>query len=239
MRFLITRSQPSAARTAIALRAHGHEPIIAPLFHIEIIAEADLSTGPWAAFLITSVNALWALANQTLRDEVRTVPVFTVGERTAQAIRGHGFTAVASADGNVTDLANLVAARLKPPARLLYLAAEVRAGDLAGTLRALGFVVDVVVAYRAVVADALPAKAAAALTGGIDGVLHFSRRSAETYVHAARNAGLLTSALNPVHFCVSAQVAEPLIEAGAVDVRVATEPNEAAMLALIPAVSAS
>lgn len=234
MRVLITRSQPAAARTAIALRARGHEPIIAPLFHIEMIAQADLSAGPWAAFLITSVNALWALANQTHRDEVRSVPVFTVGERTAQAIRGHGFTAVISADGNVTDLANLVAARLKPPAQLLYLTAEMRAGDLAGTLRALGFVVDIVVAYRAVVADTLPAEAAAALTGGTDGVLHFSRRSAETYVNAARSTGLLMSALNPVHFCLSAQVAEPLIEAGAVDVRIATEPNEAAIIALIP-----
>ncbi len=235
MRLLVTRSQPDAARTAVALRARGHEPIIAPLFHIEIISQADLSAGPWAAFLITSVNALWGLANQTHRDEVRSVPVFTAGERTAQAIRGHGFTAVASADGNVDDLANLVAARLKSPARLLYLTAEDRAGDLAGTLRALGFVVDVVVVYRAVTAQTLPPEAAAALTGGIDGVLHFSRRTAETFVSAARAAGLLAVALRPVHYCLSEQVAQPLVQAGVADIRIASKPTEAALLALIPA----
>jgi len=38
-----------------------------------------------------------------------------------------------------------------------------------------------------------------------------------------------------VHFCMSAQVAEPLILAGAADTRVAPEPTEAALLALIPA----
>jgi uroporphyrinogen-III synthase len=235
VRLLITRSQPSAARTAVALRAHGHEPIISPLFHIELISKADLRAGPWEAFLITSVNALWGLANQTHRDEVRSVPVFTVGAQTAQAIRGHGFTAVASADGNVDDLANLVAARLRPPARLLYLTAEDRAGDLAGTLCALGFVVDVVVVYRAVTAKTLPAEATLALTAGIDGVLHFSRRTAETYVSAARRADLLVSALRPVHYCLSAQVAEPLVQAGAANIRIAPEPTEAALIALISA----
>ena len=48
-------------------------------------------------------------------------------------------------------------------------------------------------------------------------MLHFSRRSAEAYVDAARAAGLLANALKPIHFCLSAQVAEPLAQAGAAD----------------------
>ena len=112
MRLLVIRPQPHAARTALALRAHGHEPIVAPLIGIEVLADVDLGVGPWTAFLLTSVNALSGLAGRTHRDDVRSVPVFTVGERTAQEIREFGFTAVTSADGNVNDLVNLVAARL-------------------------------------------------------------------------------------------------------------------------------
>ena len=123
---------------------------------------------------------------------------------------------------------------LEPPARLLYLTGEDRSGDLAGTLRAQSFVVDMVVVYRAVVAETLPAEAAAALTRGIDGVLHYSRRSAETYVNAARGAGLLASALKPIHFCLSAQVAEPLAQAGAADIRIAPRPAETDLIGLIP-----
>ena len=115
-----------------------------------------------------------------------------------------------SADGNVSDLARLVAARLQPAARLLYLAGEDRSGDLAGDLRARGFAVETAVIYRAIAAHTLPPAALAALAGGIDGVLHFSRRSAEAYVDAARAAGVLASALRAAHFCLSAQVAEPL-----------------------------
>ncbi len=233
MRVLILRSQPSAARTAAALRARDHEPIIAPLMWIEILSNADLSKGPWTAFLITSIHSMWGLANQTHREEVRRVPVFTVGERTAEQIRQRQFISVTSADGNVSDLVDLVAARLTPPARLLYLAGEDHAGDLAGELRAKGFVVDAVIVYRAVVAEALPQPALDALASGIDAVLHYSRRSAEAYVNAAHRSGVLAKALGPLHLCLSARVAEPLASAGVTSIKVASRPNEAALLALI------
>ena len=102
-----------------------------------------------------------------------------------------GFADVTSADGNVSDLARLVAARLQPAAPLLYLAGEDRSGDLAGDLRTRGFAVETTMIYRAIAATGLPPAAADALASGIDGVLHFSRRSAEAYVDAARAAGML------------------------------------------------
>ncbi len=234
VRLLLTRPQPDAARTAVALRALGHEPIVTPLIEIEVISGVDPDGGPWAAILLTNANALWAIAGFAWRDDWRDLPIFAVGDRTAQAVRENRFTAVTSAGGDVNDLANLVAARLNPPARLLYLTGEDRSGDLAGTLRARGFVVDMVVVYRAMVAETLPAEAATALTSGIDGVLHYSRRSAETYVSAARAAGLLASALKPIHFCLSAQVAEPLAQAGASAIRIAPRPVETDLIGLIP-----
>ena len=183
--------------------------------------------------MLTSANAVRAIAGHRRRDALRGIAVFTVGERTAQAMREAGFTDVTSADGNVTDLAKLVAARLKPSARLLYLAGEERSGDLAGLLRAQDFAVETVLVYRAVAAQTLPRPAAVALASGIDGVLHFSRRSAEAYVEAARNSGLLEIALmKPVHICLSDRVAEPLTRAGAATVRVAVRPDEAALLEL-------
>jgi uroporphyrinogen-III synthase len=233
VRILLTRPEADSARTAAALRARGHEPVIAPLLEIEILPDADLGAGPWTAILLTSANAVRAIAAQHRRDALRDVAVFTVGERTAQAMREVGFGDVTSAGGNVTDLAKLVAARLKPQARLLYLAGEERSGDLAGLLRAQDFAVETVMVYRAVATQTLPRQAAAALATGIDGVLHFSRRSAEAYLEAARNSGLLEVALmTPVHICLSARVAEPLSRAGAATVRIAARPDEAGLLEL-------
>jgi uroporphyrinogen-III synthase len=233
VRFLLTRPEADAERTAASLRARGHEVIVAPLLRIETLSDADLGDGPWAAILVTSANAVRAIAVHRRRDELCSVPVFTVGERSAQAMRTAGFTDVSSADGNVNDLAFLIAAQMKPTAPLLYLAGEERSGDLAGELRAQHFAVHTALVYRAVVAEKLPRHADEALAAGIDGVLHFSRRSAEAYVDAARGSGLLADALTgPAQFCLSARVAEPLAQAGAADVRIAARPDEAALLEL-------
>jgi uroporphyrinogen-III synthase len=233
VRLLLTRPEPDAQRTAAALRAQGHAVHSAPYLRIEPIADAKIDDGPWAALLITSANAAHAIAAHDCVTQLRAVPVFTVGQRTAGVASAAGFTNVTSAEGNVGDLARFVAERMRPAGSLLYLAGEERSGDLPGDLRARGFAVDMTVVYRAVAVSSLPPPAADALTQGIDGVLHFSRRSAETYVGTAHTAGLLASALKPIHFCLSAQVAAPLTQAGATDVRIALQPAEAALIALI------
>ena len=235
MRLLLTRPQADAERTAAELRASGHDVIIAPLLHIEPLPDAAIGAGPWTAILVTSANAAAAMAAHAGAAPLRPLPVFATGRQSAVAMAVAGFADVTSAEGNVNDLAAFVSARLKAPGRLLYLAGEDRAGDLGGELAAKGFAVDTVVVYRAVAARSLPPAAAAALTRGIDGVLHFSRRSAAAYVDAARAAGLAAAALKPIHFCLAAQVAEPLAQAGATDIRVAARPTAAALTALIGA----
>jgi uroporphyrinogen-III synthase len=233
VRLLLTRPSHDAERTGAALRARGHSVVIASLLDIQPIADAEIDAGPWAAVLVTSANAAHAISRHSRRDVLLGVPVFAVGERSAQTFGDVGFTSVTSADGNVIALAKLVAARLRTPARLLYLAGEERSGDLAGVLRAQGFAVETVVVYRAVTAEQFPPAAADALASGLDGVLHYSRRSAQTYVEAARHSDMLAKALGLAHYCLSAQVAEPLAAAGAERISIAAQPNEAALLALI------
>jgi len=231
VRLLLTRPEPDAARTAAGLRALGHEVIIAPLLRIEPVADLHIDEGPWAAIVVTSANVARAPIEQ-----LRHIPVFAVGGRSAQAMREAGFAEVRSADGHVDDLARLVANQVRPTAPLLYLAGEHRTGDLAGELRKLGFAVEIKVVYCAVAATVLSPAAADALAIGLDAVLHFSRRSAEAYIAAAEAAGLRREALQGLaHYCLSAQVAEPLAHAGADPIRIATRPVEASLLDLIGA----
>jgi uroporphyrinogen-III synthase len=232
---MVTRPEPDAERTAATLRARGHNVIVAPLVRIEVTADPGIGGGPWAAILITSANAASAIARHQRLPELRRLPVFAVGDRSAEAMRAIGFGDVASADGDAGDLARLVAARIKPGAPLLYLAGLDRSGDLAGALGRRGIAVHTVAVYRAVLAVDFPHAAVAAFARGVDGILHFSRRSAEAYVRAARGGSLRDRALEkPIHFCLSAQIAEPLAQAGGGDIRIAPAPVEAALLALIP-----
>jgi uroporphyrinogen-III synthase len=234
VRLLVTRAEPDAERAAAPLRALGHEVTVAPLTRIETV-DADLGAGPWSAVLITSANAARAIAAHPRRQELLALPVFAVGRRSAEAARAAGFANVISADGDVDGLARLVAARMPAsPAPLIYLAGEDRAGNLAGHLGRHRLEVQMAVVYRAVAAASLPEAVRQALVDGrLDGVLHFSRRSSAIYLNAASAAGLLDKALIPLHYCLSAQVAAPLLEAGAADVRTAARAEEAALVELI------
>jgi uroporphyrinogen-III synthase len=242
MRLLVTRPEPDCARTAAALRARGHDVMLAPLLHIEPDPEADLGPGPWGGVLITSANAVRAIAEHPRHRELIGLPLFAVGRRSAETARAAGFAEVVSADGDAADLARLVAARdrtsqgggqVRLP--LLHLAGEDRAGDLGGALAVHGIAVQTVVLYRAVTATILPPDIKDALAGGrIDGVLHYSRRSADAFVALALAALIDIKKLTIRHYCVSAQVAVPLRDAGA-QAFAAAAPDEAALFALIGA----
>lgn len=233
MHILLTRPQQQGAHTAAVLRARGHRVLHAPLLRIDIDADAELGAGPWSAVLMTSANAARAISAHRRRAEVLALPAMVVGERSREAAIAAGFATVESADGGVEELTRHVVARISPDQPLLYLAGEDRAGDLAGALRASGYRVATAIVYRTVaVSDAPHAVLAAFKTNDLDAVLHYSRRSSDVFLQLMREASCLVNVLKCKHFCLSAQVAAPLIAAKA-PVLIAARPNEAALLDLV------
>ena len=231
MHLLVTRPLPDAERTAQALRERGHRVTLAPVLQLEVI-EVAVGDGPYAAVVMTSANAARAIAQHPRLPSLTALPAFTVGAHTAATARRIGFASVTSADGALPDVARLIAATL-PPGRLLYLAAEQRAGDLDSLLAADGFRVDTVVSYRMVANPALAQDLRAALAARPDGVLHYSGRSAQMFLAGAEAAGVLDAVRTLTHYCLSADVSAPLHDAGAGTVKIAAQPNEAAMMALL------
>ena len=237
MRLLVTRPQEDSDRTAAALRARGHAVIVAPLLRIVPIA-AEFGPGPFAAVLTTSGNAARVVEGHARIEELRRVPLYTVGRRSAEAARSAGFVNVHSADGDAHDLIGIVARELiGAAAPLLYLAGEERSGDLGTELARHGLKTRTAAVYRATAAERLPTEVEQAIAAGeVVGVLHYSRRTAETFVRCAAASGLQDRALALVQFCLSAQVAEPLLGA-CTGVRIAPRPEEGALLELIGASS--
>ena len=235
MKLLVTRPEPDGARTAAALAARGHEATLAPLLRIEPIAAA-FGPGPWDAVVMTSANAARALAMHPRRQELVALPVFVVGRRTSDAAREIGFAQVTSADGDAGDLVRLLN-RQPAHARVLYLAGADQAADLAVAVGDARTRLETVVVYRAVAETRLPGNVSTALAAGtIDGVLHFSARSAAAFVAALDAAGLRTP-LGLPQFCLSSEVAKPLAAAGAGDLRIAARPDEGSLLLLVDAVT--
>ncbi len=229
MRVLVTRPSLSAARTAEKLAARGHRVHIDPAIEIEALPfEAD-ATGVSAIAFTSSNGVRVASAIENLRS----IPVFAVGTRTAEVAREMGFGNVGVAAGDVNALGELMAAELSPGARVLHLAGEDRAGDLAGRLAQNGIRVETRVVYRARVTDRMKPETAVALREGkIDAVLHYSERSAAAFVRLADAAGVGGDIARPRHLCLSSAVAAPLKLFG-IHPEIAAAPEEAALLAVL------
>lgn len=236
MRIFVFRPPAEAERTAAALRVHGYEPVPAPLFAVSRLPE-PAPEGPFAALVLTSGNAVAALAD--LPASMRSLPVFSVGSRTASKVREAGFAESRSAGGNRDDLIALVRDTLPVPARVLLIVGRDRHEDVGERLSQAGCEVATWVAYAAEAVPAFPEQAATALReGGVEGALHYSARGARTCLALAREAGVLAPLLDLTHVVLSVDVAAPLIAAGASTVLVAEHPEEAALLAALDQVSA-
>jgi uroporphyrinogen-III synthase len=193
----------------------------------------------FGAVVVTSANALRALADQPVQAALLDLPLFAVGDKTAQVARDLGFAKVLSADGDAAALRELLTESSKSKLLnknrpLLYLAGADLARDLAGELGARGFTVVTQTTYRMVpVADLPDDVSAAFMAGKVEAVLHYSRRSARAFFQAAGLSGVEIAALAVPHYCLSAAVGTIAHDAGATQVVVAQSPDENALFAAL------
>ncbi|MEE9479372.1 MAG: uroporphyrinogen-III synthase [Kiloniellales bacterium] len=237
MRVLITRLREDATPLAAELAALGHETLIEPLLTIVPRRDAEIDLAGVQAIAFTSANGARVFARLSPR---RNLPVYAVGDSTAEAARRARFAEVESADGDVETLAALIATRLDPAAGAVFHAAARRvAGDLQGRLQAAGFAVSRVVLYDAEPIPAFsPATAAALRDGSIDAILFFSPRTGETFVSLMSEANL-THAYGRWHaICLSQAVADQVGDVSWRSLQVADRPTRAGLMDSLAAVAA-
>jgi uroporphyrinogen-III synthase len=234
MAILVTRPQPDSETTAAALRAKGFAVLQAPMLRFEPVAFHDDADARYGAVIVSSANAIRAIEPHLTR-RLLALPLFAVGERTAEAARHAGFGDVAVADGNAAALRELILASaraktLKKASALLYLAGADLAGDLAGDLGERGFNVVTHTTYRMIPVLRLPQETCDAFAANrIEAVLHYSRRSARAFLDAVRAAGVEISALAIAQCCISDGVAQVVRDVGAPQVLVARSSDESGL----------
>ena len=220
----ITRARPGAEATAAKVAALGFTPVVDPLLEVAPIA-ASIDLAGVAALAFTSVNGVRAFSALS---DVRSSPVFAVGDATASAAREAGFAQVASADGDVDDLARLIVAAAPGP--ILWTGAREPAGDLVATLNEAGVAARAVAVYETV--ERAPS----------DTILALMDRPLTVLLHSPRAARRLDEILRrrPAPalraLCLSKAVAAPLealVEPGSV--ACAPRPDETTLLSLLTA----
>ena len=232
MRVLITRPEREATTLAAALGERGHAPVIAPLFHLQILRpptgfSAALSAAQ--AVLLTSANGARALAEAS---DQRGRPILAVGDTTASTAEGLGFSAVASASGDGLALAELVREKLDPKSGpLVHVSGADIALDFAEALKPDGFEVYRFALYDAREETALPDSARAAIEGrALDAATFFSPRAADLFVRLVQEAGVSSALANVTAIAISPAAAAPLKTLPFKAVVAATRPTRQAVL---------
>ncbi|MEU4360738.1 uroporphyrinogen-III synthase [Promicromonospora sp. NPDC023987] len=162
---LVARSPERAAGLLALLRAHGLDPVAAPVIEraaVEDRAKLDaarerLADGAYEWVAITSVNAVDALLGAAVPDTVRWA---AVGPATQQALARHGVTVdlvPATATGAGLAEAFPAAPRGRDTApRVLLPLGDLASDTLRAGLVAKGWAADVVTAYRTVTRELPP-----------------------------------------------------------------------------------
>jgi uroporphyrinogen-III synthase len=231
---LVTRPAPDNDATADALRGRGFEPLLAPMLSFQALRFQIEEGREFRGLIVTSTNALRAIAGSAQLAHLQDLPLFAVGARTAQAACDIGFRNVRAAEGDASALRELIVAKAperRGVAPLLYLSATDVSRDLTGELGLRGVNVAAIAVYRMVQLDdfAEPVRAAFA-SQTIEAVLHFSRRSALAFIRAVQRTGQEITALALPQLCLSEPIAAALRDAGASRLGVAKAPTEADLL---------
>jgi len=216
----ITRAEPGATATAGRVRAMGLQPLVAPLLQVRALS-APPSPAGYDGLVFTSLNGVrFAPAPSS----GPTPPVLAVGDATAEAARQAGYGDVASAGGDVGDLARLIGARFGAGARLLHLSAAAPAGDLAADVAPFGVRIDRAAIYETIDIPASPDP----LGQPLHAILVHSPRGG-----AALAAHLAGRAANTALICISAAAATPLADIPGARLCIAPFPNEASLLKVL------
>jgi len=234
MAILVMRPFPDNEATAAALREAGYGVLLSPSLRFEPVAVRDEPEAHYNAVIVTSANALRGIEGQPLLARLRSTKVFAVGDATADAARAFGFGDVESASGDAVALCDLVGKRLREAGQICYLAGADLSRDLGTDLGARGYQVTTLTTYRMTpLLHFSEAVEAAFGAGEVEAVLHYSRRSAQSFVGAVKSAGLEISALALPQCCISEVVAAVLREAGAARALVAVSPDENAIFEVL------
>jgi uroporphyrinogen-III synthase len=208
-RVLVLRPEPGAAATVERARAFGLDAVAVPLFEIEPVPWEVPEAGGFDALLLTSANAV-RCAGDALKD-LRGLPVYAVGEATAEAARSAGFDIASAGDSGVERLLGSIDQELK----LLHLCRE----DRRAPEQARQAITPIVV-YRAKAVDSPDLSQ----SEGTVALVHSPRAGERLAELVTERGSVMVAAISPA---AAASVGE-----GWAAVESAERPNDDALLAL-------
>lgn len=195
MKVAITRPRDDAQKVADQFAAEGIEAVIVPMLRIEPVMLGQMqvkeaaASGRLQSVCATSRHAVRELAQHR---QLYDVPLYAVGEATANEARSSGFKKVEVAAGSAQALLEkMLLQNSTAGGAILYARGRDITLDIAQHMKNAGFELAEAIVYKAVAEDRFPEEYVELLADGlISKVMFFSERSAANYVLLAQREKL-------------------------------------------------
>ena len=146
MHILLTRPLEDCSEMIIKFQSLGHRVSHLPLLIIEKINHEEVNFLDYSAIIFTSANAVKFLKLNTLN---KNIMCFCVGDMTEKKARSVGFQNTISAEGNVSNLKELILQNYEIKDKpLLYVSGETISVDLDKQLLNEGYNIKRIINYR-------------------------------------------------------------------------------------------
>ena len=147
MHILFTRPLEDCHEMILKFQSLGHEISHLPLINIEGLKYEAPNYSEFKAIIFTSANAVKFLDIKNIDKKLK---CFCVGSTTEKKARSVGFQNVFAAEGNVSNLKELILQNFKPSdGKLIYISGEIISSDLDKELISSGYTIERLINYRA------------------------------------------------------------------------------------------
>lgn len=237
---LLTRPEPEVHALAAVLEEAGIPALVNPLLRILPVDHAFITARPATALVFSSSKAV---QYGNFPPEAFAMPVFVVGEKTAQTARLRGFVNIHTGPRDAAGLATLIAqthtAQPQLFSELIYVRGEDVSYDLSAALQEQGFAIKEQIVYQAVPEGQFaPATLTAFAQERLRLVPFYSGRTAQIFMTLAAEAGLEKTLKTMRALCISHTVLECVRPALWYKTYTAPQPQGGAMLGLIRSTAA-
>jgi uroporphyrinogen-III synthase len=231
-RVLVTRPEPGASQTAERLRIAGFSPLVLPLSETRALPVVSVPES-FDVVAVTSANAI-RHTSRALLDRLAGSRCYAVGQKTEAIVGQAGFTDIVTGPGDAEALADAIISAEKRGAAILYLCGRVRLPAFEERLRSAGIGVHPVETYDTAGISHESSSIRRLLDERpVDAVLLYSARAAEAFASIVSRPELAFLFKAAGLFCLSSRVASAFGGYDTIEIHIAAEPNEEALLQLL------
>ncbi len=146
MHILLTRPLEDCSEMIVKFKSLGHQVSHLPLLSVEEVVHDEINFADFNGVIFTSANAVKFLNHDEIN---KTIKCFCVGEATEKKARSFGFQNTIAAEGNVSNLKELILRNHgSSDGQLLYVSGERISVDLDQQLIKEGYTIKRIINYR-------------------------------------------------------------------------------------------